>query len=279
MFRSRLDGVLLAAVLAANFLGLTFQVRTGIGIPLRDALVGAFAGGQDLLGGAARSAFSFVGAARDAGRVRADREALAERVARLEWELTIHRGLLERARGFTVLDKAVFAVDEPVPAEIIGAGASLLDRTVTVNRGARHGIARNAVVMAATGLVGRVVSVGPTASQVELLTGSTAAVAALGAESRVRGIVRGGEEREEGETRLRFDYVPVGRTVAVGELVISSGLDGIFPKGLVVGRVIRVLRGTGMLLNIGVAPAVDFDSVERVFLLAPAPPAVTAPQP
>ena len=183
----------LAAVLAANFLGLTFQVRTGIGIPLRDALVGAFAGGQDLLGGAARSAFSFVGAARDAGRVRADREALAERVARLEWELTIHRGLLERARGFTVLDKAVFAVDEPVPAEIIGAGASLLDRTVTVNRGARHGIARNAVVMAATGLVGRVVSVGP-----DRQPGGTADRVHRGRRrlsaprAGVRGIVRGG---------------------------------------------------------------------------------------
>lgn len=260
----------LAIVLSLNFLGLTFQVRSGLGIPVRDGLVAAFSGGQNVLTGLGRAGWSWVRTVREAGRMRSDRDALAERVARLEWELTVHRGLLERARGFTAFDAEAFALGEPVPAEIIGASASPLDRTVTVNRGARHGIARDAAVMAADGLVGRVVAVGPTASQVELLPASTAAVAALTSASRTRGIVRAGRQDRD-EVLLQLDYVPVGQRVEVGEQVISSGLDGIFPKGLPVGRVVRVVRGTGMLLAIGVEPAVDFDTLERVFLVPPLP--------
>ena len=259
-------GILLGIVLAANFLGLTFQVRSGISFPIRDGLAAVFGGGQSLVSGSARAVSSWLETVGEAQEMRLARDELRDRVARLEWELTVQRGMLERARGFTSLDAAAMDLGEPVSGEIVGVSASPLDRTLTVNRGSRHGVARDAPVMAASGLVGRVVTVGPGVSQVELLSSSTAAVAVITSASRTRGMVRAADG-EGGAGGYQLHFVPVGQQVAIGEEVISSGLDRLYPKGLLVGRVSAVHEGAGLLLEIAVEPAVDFDTLERVFVL------------
>lgn len=259
-------GVLLGIVLGANFLGLTFQVRTGITFPVRDSLAAVFGGGQALVVNSTRAVSSWAETVRDAHEMRLARDELRDRVARLEWELTVQRGMLERARGFTSLDAEAMRLGEPVSGEIVAISASPLDRTVTVNRGSRHGIERDAPVMASSGLAGRVVTVGPGVSQVELLTSATAAVAVVTSSSRTRGVVRAAAG-EEGGGGYRLDFVPVGQQIAIGEEVITSGLDLMFPKGIVVGRVSAVQEGAGLLLEIAVDPAVDFDTLERVFVL------------
>lgn len=259
-------GILLGIVLAANFLGLTFQVRTGIIFPVRESLAAVFGGGQALVVNSTRAVSAWTETLRDAHEMRLARDELRDRVARLEWELTVQRGMLERARGFTSLDAEAMGLGEPVSGEIVGISASPLDRTVTVNRGSRHGIERDAPVMAASGLVGRVVAVGPGVSQVELLSSATAAVAVITSSSRTRGVVRAAAG-EEGASGYRLHFVPVGQQIAIGEEVISSGLDQLFPKGLPVGRVSAVHEGAGLLLEIAVEPAVDFDTLERVFVL------------
>ncbi len=258
-------GILLGIVLAANFLGLTFQVRSGINFPIRDGLAAVFGGGQSLVAGSARAVWSWAETVGEAHEMRLARDELRDRVARLEWELTVQRGMLERARGFTSLDAAAMDLGEPVSGEIVGVSASPLDRTVTVNRGARHGIERDAPVMAASGLLGRIVAVGPGVSQVELLSASTAAVAVITSSSRTRGVVRAAAEG--GASGYRLHFVPVGQRIAIGEEVISSGLDRLYPKGLLVGRVSAIHEGAGLLLEIAVEPAVDFDTLERVFVL------------
>lgn len=268
--RQRRHLAALALVLTANFLGLTFHVRTGShNSAVRDGLMTVLAGGQDAVTGAARGVWSLGGAVSDARRVRDERDEFARRVARLEWELTVERGMRARARGFTRFDAEAFGVGEPVAAEVIGFAASPLDRSITVNRGRLHGVRADSPVMSDSGLLGRLVAAAPNAGQVELLLAPTAAAAALTAESRVRGIVRAARFSEDEGDTLRLDYVPVGQNVVVGEEVISSGLDGMYPKGLPIGRVARVRRGAGMLLDIVVEPAADFDSLERVFLLDP----------
>ena len=262
MPRRRNHGAILGVVLAANFLGLTFQVRTGINVPVRDGFAAVFGGGQTLVAASARVVSSWARTVREAHEMRAARDELAKRVARLEWELTVQRGMLQRVRGFTTLDAEALDLGEPLAGEVVGISASPLDRTLTVNRGGRHGVERDAPVMAAAGLVGRVVTVGPTTSQVDVLSSSTAAVAVITSSSRSRGVVR---TAAGGGYRMHF--VPVGQPVAVGEEVISSGLDDLFPKGLLVGRVSRVHEGDGLLLEIAVEPAVDFNVLERVFVL------------
>ncbi len=268
-------GILLGIVLAANFLGLTFQVRSGISFPIRDGLAAVFGGGQNLVLGSTRAVSSWVETVGEAHEMREARDELRDRVARLEWELTVQRGMLERARGFTDLDAAAMDLGEPVAGEVVGVSASPLDRTVTVNRGSRHGVERDSPVMAATGLAGRVVAVGPGVSQIELLSASTAAVAVITSSSRTRGVVRAAA----GEAGYRLHFVPVGQAVAIGEEVISSGLDELYPKGLLVGRVSAVHEGAGLLLEIAVEPAVDFDTLERVFVLPRRDDSGLAPQP
>ena len=258
-------GILLGIVLAANFLGLTFQVRSGIGVPIRDGLAAVFGGGQSFVVNSTRAVSSWAETVGDAHEMRLARDELRDRVARLEWELTVQRGMLERARGFTSLDAAAMDLGEPVSGEVVGVSASPLDRTVTVNRGSRHGIERDAPVMAASGLVGRTVAVGPGVSQVELLSASTAAVAVITSSSRTRGVVRAAAE--DGARGYELHFVPVGQAIAIGEEVISSGLDQLYPKGLLVGRVAAVHEGAGLLLAIAVEPAVDFNTLERVFVL------------
>lgn len=259
-------GILLGIVLAANFLGLTFQVRTEMGVPVREGLAAVFGDGQSLVVGSTRAVFSWAESLSDAHEMRVDRNELRDRVARLEWELTVQRGMLERTRGFTSLDAAAMDLGEPVSGEVVGISASPLDRTVTVNRGSRHGLERNSPVMAASGLVGRITTVGPGVSQVELLSSSTAAVAVITSSGRTRGVVRSAAG-EEGASGYRLHFVPVGQEIAIGEEVISSGLDRLFPKGLLVGRVSAVHEGAGLLLEIAVEPAVDFDTLERIFVL------------
>ena len=258
-------GVFLGIVLAANFLGLTFQVRSGINFPIREGLAAVFGGGQNLVVSSTRAVSSWVETVREANEVRMAQDELRDRIAWLEWELTVQRGMLERVRGFTSLDAEAMELGEPVAGEVVGISASPLDRTVTVNRGSRHGIERDAPVMAAGGLVGRVVAVGPGVSQVELLSSSTAAVAVVTSTSRTRGVVRAVNDSEARGYRLHF--VPVGQQIAVSEEVISSGLDQLFPKGLLVGRVSEVHEGAGLLLEVAIEPAVDLDRLERVFVL------------
>ncbi len=263
------QAVALLVILGLNFVSLTVQTRANSEMPVRQAFTTVFGSAQQLLTAVRRTAGAWAGAMRRVGETRSEREALEARVARIEWELTVARGELARVRGMTGLDWRSLGLAEPVTAEIVGVSASPLDRTVTLNRGSSHGVSRNAPVMAHSGLVGRVVHVGSRFSQVELITSASAGVAALTAESRTRGVLRGGRTAEAGGADLALDYVSVGQGVEVGELVISSGLDRLYPKGLVVGRVSRVLWGTGMLVDVGVEPAVDFDRLERVFVLPP----------
>ena len=264
--RNRGHGILLGIVLAANFLGLTLQVRTGVPLRVQEGLAAVLGGGQSLVVNSTRAVSSWAETVGEAHEMRTARDALRDRVARLEWELTVQRGMLARARGFTSLDAEAMDLGEPISGEIVGVSASPLDRTVTVNRGSRHGVERDAPVMAASGLVGRVVAVGPTVSQVELLTSSTAAAAVITSSSRTRGVVRAAAG-EDGGSGFRLRFVPVGQAISLGEEVISSGLDRLFPKGLLVGRVSAVHEGTGLLLEIIIEPAVDFDTLERVFVL------------
>ncbi len=262
--------VALLVILGLNFVGLTFQTRAKSDLPVRVAFTTVFGSAQQLLASARRTTGAWVDSLRDIEEVHGERETLRARLARTEWELTVARGQLARARGMTELDWEALALGEPVAAEIVGVSASPLDRTVTLNRGSAHGVSRNGPVMAGSGLMGRVVQVSRRFSQVELITSASAGVAALTVESRARGLLRGGRTRSaDGATELTLDYVSVGQAVQVGELVIASGLDRLYPKGLVVGRVARVRWGTGLLLEVGVAPAVDFDRVERVFVLPP----------
>jgi rod shape-determining protein MreC len=148
--------------------------------------------------------------------------------------------------------------------EVIGADPNPYLQYITINVGAQHGVKKgDPVVGAGAGLVGRVAEVGPRTSKVQLLTDGDSSVAALLQTSRVTGLVVG---QPDGSLRMR--YIPQGEEIEVGDIVLTSGLGGVMPKGLVVGEVAEV-QGKDYELHqeAVVQPAVDFQRLELVLVI------------
>ena len=203
-----------------------------------------------------------------------ENERLREEVARFEQALWLERDLVASYRRLSdVLELAERLPYEPVVAEVIGLDASAWFRTITVNQGKNRGVELNAPVVAAGGLVGRVISLGPTVSQIQLLTDRDCSVAVLLSRTRMRGMVAGSGEQAS-PTGLVLNYVSNLEDVAEGDPIVASGIDGIYHKGIAVGRVASVRNGPRLFKIITVEPAANLDRLEEVFIL----PAIGQPE-
>lgn len=141
-------------------------------------------------------------------------------------------------------------------------------RTLVVETGA-EGARRDQPVVAASGLVGRVVEVAGRYAKVQLITDRAASVGVLLRMARRQGVLRGA-----GPGRLEVDYVPRQIRVEPGEQVVTAGIDGVYPRGLPVGTVVSVGPGDESFQRVVVEPAVDFGDLSLVYLLdAARPPA------
>jgi rod shape-determining protein MreC len=140
---------------------------------------------------------------------------------------------------------------------------------VTIDKGASDGVRRDMAVLSPLGVVGRVIDEPAAhAAKVQLIIDRNAGAGAFIDRTGAGGVVVG----SEGDTPLRMEYVSNLSDVAVGDLVMTSGLDGIYPRGFVIGRIEKAERGSGMYRLIAIRPSVDFSSLDTVLL-------VTGPQP
>ncbi len=198
------------------------------------------------------------------GRLRAENQRLGEEVERLKEEVT---RLREQAQATQRLER-LLAFREQLPGRAIGARVIGRDSTkwfsvITVDRGSQDGVHRNAPVVAAEGLVGRVLTVTPTTAQVLLVSDARSAVGVVLQQSREAGVVEGQEQ-----TLLRLKYISRDREITPGELLVTSGLSGVFPRGLPVGAVETVVREQGALYQEAtVRPVVNLDHLEDVLIL------------
>jgi rod shape-determining protein MreC len=148
--------------------------------------------------------------------------------------------------------------------EVVGRESGGWVRALTVNRGRGNGIEQQTPVIVPQGLVGRVVQVRPGASVVQLINDPASTVGAIVQRTRTPGLVEGDAG---GVVRFKF-MARDGAQVAPGDLIVTSGLGSLFPKGLPVGRVIAIEdKGSALFHFAVVAPAVDFARVEEVLLL------------
>jgi rod shape-determining protein MreC len=148
-----------------------------------------------------------------------------------------------------------------ITARVIGASAGTASLTIQLDRGERDGIRRNMGVITPDGVVGKVVESYANASQVLLLTDKESGVGAMLADSRIQSPVGG-----QGEPLLLMKYVPNDDTVNLGERVITSGMDRIFPRDLPVGIVAEIKPGNPFK-QIRVKPAADLERLEEVIVL------------
>ena len=266
--RTRL--LFVALVIAQLFL-LAGQARDPSGPA--SLLEGLFLRALSPLGRAVAATGEAVGGARSALRGRAELEEENRRLRAEVTELRRERLRLaglgleveELARGAGM---AAASGRELRAVRVVYLDRSSNLRTLVVDAGAR-GARRDQPVVAEDGLVGRVIETAGRWAKVQLVTDGAAAVAVVLEAARRQGILRG-----TGPDRLEVDYVPRQAEVALGDRVVTAGVDGVYPRGLPVGAVTAVEAGSEMFHRIEVDPAVDFADLSLVFLLeGAAPPA------
>ncbi|MCK4390560.1 MAG: rod shape-determining protein MreC [Desulfobacterales bacterium] len=150
-----------------------------------------------------------------------------------------------------------------LPAQVVGLDPSVWFRTIIINRGTHDGVSKGMPVIAPEGIVGQVMAASYCHSKVLLMTDRSSAIDALVQRTRTRGIVAG-----KAEDSCRLKYVVRKGEISVGDTVVSSGLDGLFPKGLRIGSVKKISRSqSGIFQDVTVRPFVDFGRLEEALVI------------
>jgi rod shape-determining protein MreC len=271
--RSR-SGYLFLGVMLAHVLLISAQVSSKTGVPvlesvtfgvfseLQRGLSGGFSGFRGLWSG-------YIGLR----HLKTENDELKRQLAATQIAVQEQRALADRTRGLErLLGMREQLTLKTTAADIIGAAATPDFRTVTIDKGSGDGLKRDMSVIAPSGVVGRIVVPSGRSAKVQLLIDRNAAAGALIERSRAQGVVVG-----SGDGRLHMEYVSEVADVIVGDMVVTSGIDGIYPKGFVIGRVEVVEKSGGAYKRIAIAPAVDFRSLEEVLVvLTPMPEQETA---
>ncbi|MCL1853059.1 MAG: rod shape-determining protein MreC [Peptococcaceae bacterium] len=248
----------------ADFFNPVGDVLNGVLSPVEGFFLRLGGGVKD----AAEGLFSF--------GVQQENDALRQKVGELTTDNVRLREQLIAAGGHDVVDESVFPAsywDDMVAARVVGRNENTWYQSVKINKGRRHGIVPEAPVVTRAGLVGKVVSLTETTAQVLLLTDvrgqASAYVRAEGGEAVfgvVSGTYRRGSRLQPWEV-LQMDFRQDDE-VGAGDVVLTSGLGGVYPRGILVGTVADVtMNPSGLMKTALVTPAVDFDAMEEVFIL------------
>jgi rod shape-determining protein MreC len=267
-FRQR-SGYLFLAVMLAHILLISTQVNSRSGVPVLEGFAfGVLSeiqrGVSAMVSGVSRIWSGYVVLRRASD----ENDELRRRLAAAEIQVQEQRAQADRARGLAELLELRKAMPlTTAAAQIIGGAAVPGFRTVTIDKGVRDGLKADMAVVAPAGIVGRIVMPGGRSAKVQLLIDRNAAAGALVERTRAQGVVVG-----DGENRLQMEYVSEVSDIIVGDVVVSAGIDGIYPKGFVIGRVESIEKSGPAYRRIVIRPAVDFSALEDVLVvLTPAP--------
>jgi rod shape-determining protein MreC len=269
-------GVIFVAVMVAQVLLVSAQVQTREGVRVLEAVsFGAFARVQGVTSSAVRGVRDVWSNYAELRGAREENQALKQQLADLELRLQEQRALAARTTKLQELLELKQSSELPtVAAEVIGGNPNAMAgiREITIGRGTADGVQPGMAVMSPKGMVGRVIGQpAARAARVQLLIDRYAAAGAVVERSRVGGMVVGVEK----EPPLAMELVSNLQDVKPGDLIVTSGIDGIYPKGYAIGWVETAERGKGLYLSIAVKPAVDFSSLEEVLVvLVPPRPAM-----
>jgi len=151
-----------------------------------------------------------------------------------------------------------------VTAKVIGREQAALSRTILINKGSSDGLKNGMPVIAYPGLIGRLTDVSWHVSRVLLFIDENSNVDAIVQRNRTQGIISGA-----GSQGMILKYISKTQDVQKGDVIISSGMGGVFPKGWLIGQVIHVdKKDSGLFLKIKVAPFVDFSKLEELLILS-----------
>lgn len=205
-----------------------------------------------------------------------ENKKLQDQIAGLQSQLLLYQeGYRESQRLQQLLNLTRNSQNDYVAAAVIGRQQGALSKTLWINKGSAHGLKPGMPVVVPPGLVGRLTDVTWRSSKVMCIIDESSNVDILIQRTRVQGIVRGA-----GARGCVVKYISKIQDVQIGDVVISSGMSNLFPKGMLIGKVTAVDRmDVGLFIQIQVSPFVDFSKIEEVLVLvSPAPGASEDPK-
>lgn len=266
---------MLAALLGGCVVLLSLQVRRSGGGTLAEewavdaasVLVRAVAGVRSAAGSVGERFASHA-------RLRAENDSLRAQVASLEVRLhALREAALERDRMTALLGAHPAPPQGTRPARIVVVETAGPFQSALLDRGRADGIEAGGAVVGEAGLLGRVVAAGERGARVQLLSDRTAATGILLPRTGRAAVARG-----DGASGAALQYVPAIADVAVDDEVVTSGTDGVYPRGLLVGRISAVRRpGASLFLELPVEVAADPMREPLVFVFPPLRPEAPAP--
>jgi rod shape-determining protein MreC len=261
-------GVVLGAAILLHVVLISAQVNTASGLPVLQVVTfGSFSevqrGTMAIIDGVRGMWSGYVALQ----QVQQENNALKQELQTLQVKLQQERAEAQRTDNLRqLLELRERANLDTVAAEVIAGAASVDFKTVTIDKGSSDSLDTDMAVISPAGVVGRIILPSRRASKVQLLIDRNAAAGALIERTRVQGVVVG-----IGDGMLRMQYVPGTADVKTGDLVVTSGIDGIYPKGFVIGTIDHADRGAGAYHEIVIRPAVDFSRLEEVLIVRTPP--------
>ena len=259
---------ILAIVLAVQFFGLAAQIRrpgeqgratplirtwvvTGI-TPIEKFFVHTIDGVHDVFA----NYFFLRG-------VRKENEALKEQVQQMRLEqVRFQQDAAQAHRLQALLGFKEQFISQTLPAQVIGTSGSDASRIIYIDKGSRDGVRDNMAVITPDGVVGKIAKAFSSTSQVLLISDQSWGAGGILTQSRLQGIVKGTQSGD-----VQMAYIMSDNQIKLGEQIITSGGDRIFPKGLPIGNVREVSPGKDLFLNIRVKPAADLNRLEEVLVI------------
>jgi rod shape-determining protein MreC len=259
---------LFVAVMVGHILLISSQVNSQRGVSLLDETL------TTMVVEAQRAAWTVVGGVRNLWRAYADlrdvksqNEYLIREVVNLRVQLQQQRALTRGTEQLrSLLDLRTRLGWNTAAAEVIAGSTSPEFHAITIDKGRSSGVTSDMAVIAPEGIVGRVVEPSIGAASVQLLIDQNAAASVMVERSSSQGIALG-----VGDGTLHFEYLSAVSDVQQGDVVVTAGLDGVYPKGLPVGQVSIVERSGLTYRRVVIVPYVDFSSLEAVLVVLTRP--------
>jgi rod shape-determining protein MreC len=257
-------------IIAALFLAITVSKSGRKGITgLENSVITVVKPLQKAVFSGTRGLIEFVETITQIGNLKEENLELKKKLSLLESDIVRLKELeLENQRLREMLNfKEQSHLYEMEGAKVIGRNPGNWFETILIDKGQDSGIAVNMAVVTDKGLVGRVIDTGRNWSKVLLIIDQRSAVSGMVQRTRDNGVIKG-QINPIDMGNCKMIYLPTDANILPGDLVISSGLGGIFPKGLIIGKIIEIKKEENELLKYAVVrPSVDFQRLEEVFVI------------
>lgn len=252
--------VVVAAALVCAF----FALPSGISVPARARLAQALSPLVKFEHGVLGAPVDILNALASRRRLEDENKVLRMQFDELQGQVAALRGLKEEnSRLHRLLEFKESGPLRLLPSEVIGRDTRQWYSSIVIDKGTRRGVLPDMPVVAEGGVVGKVIEAAPDVSTVLLIVDRRSRVGGVVERTRETGVAGGSSFNT-----LRLDYLPRRCEAKPGDRVVTSGLGGVYPRGLVLGEVISVYDGESGLANCAdISPSVDFSRLEAVFVV------------